>query len=72
MKKVLASFVGLVALAGGALVFTCVRYGFKIHAEPEEKGTYIKHLVISILAIMLVFVATGVGNILVAKYLGLL
>lgn len=59
-------------IAGGCLIYTCVRYAFKIHNEPEEKGTYIKHLVISILAIMLVFVATGVGHIFLAKYLGML
>ncbi len=60
------------SLAGFALILVGVRYGVKIYKEPEERGTHIKHMVFAFGGIMLIFLATGIGNIIMAKYLGLL
>lgn len=59
------------AVAGMALIFTGVKYGFKIHSEPEERGKHIKNMVWSFLGIMIVFLATGVGHIILRKYLSI-
>ena len=60
------------AVAGFALILVGVRYGFKIHGDPENKGEHIKHMIWAIGGILLVFIATGIGHIILAKYLGLI
>ena len=60
----------LYALCGGAAVFVGVRYGFKIHNDPENKGEHIKSMVWAFIGIGIVFLASAIGHIVVANFAG--
>lgn len=62
----------LYALSGCGLVFSTIKYAFKIHSDPENKGNYIRHMVWSVLGCAMILMASGISHIIFARMLGLL
>ena len=62
----------LYALAGCGLVFSTIKYAFKIHSDPENKGNYIRHMVWSVLGCAMILMASGISHIIFVRMLGLL
>ncbi|CAB1055241.1 hypothetical protein [Spiroplasma endosymbiont of Danaus chrysippus] len=62
----------LYAIGGFGLVFSTVKYAFKIHSDPENKGDYLRHMVWSVLGCALILMSSAIAHIIFARMLGLL
>ena len=62
----------LYTIAGFALAFSIIKYSWKIHNDPENKGDYLRHMVISVIACGGILIASGIAHIIFARMLGIL
>ncbi|WDA54889.1 hypothetical protein [Spiroplasma endosymbiont of Danaus chrysippus] len=62
----------LYAIGGCGLAFSTIKYAFKIHSDPENKGEYLRHMVWSVLGCALILMSSGIAHIIFARMLGLL
>lgn len=62
----------LYAVGGCGLAFSTIKYAFKIHSDPENKGEYLRHMVWSILGCALILMSSAIAHIIFARMLGLL
>ncbi|BET37509.1 hypothetical protein [Spiroplasma ixodetis] len=62
----------LYAIGGCGLAFSTIKYAFKIHSGPENKGGYLRHMVWSVLGCSMILMSSGIAHIIFARMLGLL
>lgn len=62
----------LYAVGGCGLAFSTIKYAFKIHSDPENKGEYLRNMVWSILGCALILMSSAIAHIIFARMLGLL
>lgn len=62
----------LYAVGGCGLAFSTIKYAFKIHSDPENKGEYLRHMVWSVLGCALILMSSAIAHIIFARMLGLL
>lgn len=62
----------LYAIGGFGLAFSTIKYAFKIHSDPENKGEYLRHMVWSVLGCSMILMSSAIAHIIFARMLGLL
>lgn len=55
-----------------ALVVAGIKWFWKIHSDPENKGSYVRSLVISCSACTGIFFISGIAHIIIAKVVGVI
>ena len=57
----------LYSIACVALIFSIMKYSWKIYTDPEGKGEYIRYMVWSIIGCSIVLSAAGIAHIIFNK-----
>lgn len=70
IQKLIWVFFGpVLSIAGGSAIFCMIKFGFKIHTDPENKGEHIRNIVFSTIGLMIVVASPFIVNIFYPKLL---